>query len=175
MDSPANKQGAVIASLLVAASLSSLFFLLQPVFVYAQTPEQAQKLEKIEEKGLVPCGGTGQKACELCDIFQLAKNITDFIVYLGFFIATGAIGVGGFMIMIGGAAPSTLEQGKNAMTAGIVGLLIILFAWFIVDTSIKVLVGDVTIFDFTSTGASQFRGLENFGPWNSFKCEELGL
>lgn len=164
----------ISCTLVLGIILIGIFTFFTTSDVRAQTPEQAKQLEQIEEKGLVPCGGTGQKPCQLCDIFQLAKNITDYVVYLGFFIATGAIGVGGFMIMIGGAAPSTLEQGKNAMTAGVVGLLIILFAWFIVDLSIKVMVGSVDIKSIISGGGGA-GGFKNVGPWNSFKCEELRL
>lgn len=158
------------------------FFVLWPVSLQAQTPEQAQKLEQIEKRGLVPCGrsdapGTPseyQKSCELCDIFKLAKNITDYVAFLGFFVTAAAIGIGGFMIMIGGTMPSTLEQGKKVMTAGIVGLLIILFAWFIVDLSIKVMVGNVDVKSIISGGGGA-GGFRNIGPWNSFKCEELKL
>lgn len=146
------------------------------VFEYtnAQTPEEALKLSELERQGLVPCGTSKTKPCELCDIFKLAKNVTDGIVYLGFFVATAAVGIGGFMIMIGGAVPQTLEQGKKAMTAGIIGLLIILFAWFIVDLSIKVMVGNVDVKSIITTGGGA-GGFQNIGPWNSFQCEKFNL
>lgn len=153
-------------SVLIAA-LGVLGAVAYQVPVARAITDPAAGLSRIEQKGLVPCGGTGQAACRICDIFKLAKNITDFIVYAGFFITAAAIGIGGFMILAGAYSEDKVKQGKETLTAAIVGLIIILFAWFIVDTAIKVLVGDISL---TSPAAG---GFKNVGPWNAFQCENF--
>ena len=76
----------------------------------------------------------------LCDLIDTAINI----IYFGLSLAIFIIGpvmivVGAVMIMLAGANPSMLESGKKALTATVIGLLIVLCAYLIVNTTITVL------------------------------------
>ena len=98
---------------------------------------------------LVPCG-PGE--CAWNDLYKLAKNIIDFMIYnLIFPISAVMIVVGGIMIMTAGDSSSRVASGKEILTAAIVGLLIALLAWLIIDTIISILSD------------------KKFGPWNTFK------
>lgn len=114
--------------------ISISFYLISVVVAYA---------------GLVPCGteqsdeGIITNPCEWDDLLKLAKNIIDFIIYnLIFPLSAVMIVVGGFFIMTAGGSTERVSKGKEIATAAVVGLLIALTSWLIINTIINVLAGD---------------------------------
>lgn len=86
---------------------------------------------------LVPCGRSGQNLCTKCDLFQLLKNIIDFIVgalmpALGILLFVWA----GFLILLGGASPDLVARGKTIFRDTFFGIMIMLGAWMITNTLI---------------------------------------
>ena len=76
--------------------------------------------------GLVPCGGTGQPACNLCHIFQLIKNILDvFLFPIIPIIAALLFAIGGFLLFAAAGNPQNLGRAKTIIFATIIGLLIV--------------------------------------------------
>lgn len=135
----------------------------------AQISNSEQTLSTLEQQGVVPCGtGTNPSFCKFCDFFKLAKNVTDFIMAAGFLITVLAFAVGGFMILISSYSEEQVRRGKQIMTSSVIGLIIVLFAWLIVDTTIKALASGGNVI-YSSSGGGFFGG--TFGPWNSFNCE----
>lgn len=127
--------------IILSLILLSIFYFLFSVFV-AQAAE-----------GLVPCGpGLSTPECKWNDLLKLAKRIIDFAIYnLVFPISAVMIVVGGGFIMTAGGSTSRVTKGKEILTAAIVGLLIALLSWLIIDTIIKILAPDFE---------------SKFGPWN---------
>ncbi len=99
-------------------------------------------------QGLVPCVGI---ECQWRHLYILIDKIIDFGMYLVLPIAVVMIVVGGIMIMTSAGSEKRYSKGKEIITAGVVGLVIALLAWLIIDTIIKVLSGG------------------DFGPWNRLK------
>lgn len=98
-----------------------LFLLLSPDWVFAN--------------GLVPCGpGTGKEHCELCDFFVLLNNVLRFVLEIIPFVAAAFLIIAGIMLYFAGARPALLTQAKNIITYVVVGMVIILTAWVIVNT-----------------------------------------
>ncbi|MEK7636114.1 MAG: pilin [Patescibacteria group bacterium] len=128
-------------------------------------------LRDIESRGLVPCGTLTTSSCKLCDIFQLAKNLTDFFIYAGLMITAGFIGYGGFLILTGSYSEEKTRHGKEVLTSAITGLLILLVAWLIVDTSIKVLKDVPVLGPGAGSGASEGLLFNQLGPWNDIQCQ----
>jgi len=120
-------------------------FLLAPSFSYA-----------ICEGNIVPCGGE-QGMCTFCHLFELTNNI---IVYLMTCLAPIISGImlilGGFYLMIAGVDPGKMEQGKQIITAAIVGLIIMFVAWILLNTF------------FSSLSMAKWTGL---GTWWEFQCD----
>lgn len=100
-------------------------------------------------QGIVPCNGL---ECRFCHLFQLVKNIIDWLVRISFTLAIIFIVWGGFKIIFAGANPGLVSSGRQTIIRAVVGLVILLCAWLIVDTVLKVLTG----------GA--------WGPWNTINC-----
>jgi hypothetical protein len=103
-----------------------------------------------QAEGLVPCGpGTAEPECRWNHFYVLFKKIIDFAIYnLIFPISAVMIVVGGIMIMLAGDSSSRVATGKEIITAAVVGLLIALLSWLIIDTIMKILTGG------------------RLGPWN---------
>ena len=120
------------------------------------------------EGGLVPCGRKYDdpctKNCEctpctLCHIFVLFKRIVDFVtIDIIFPLAILMIVVGGVMLLTAGGDPGRIGGARKILTATIIGLVIILAAWLIVDTVIMFLV----------PASSPFQN------WNTINCPLCG-
>lgn len=107
------------------------------------------------EADIVPCKGLDCLSYGFCGFGMLGKNVIDFMLYtLAMPIAAIMIVYGGIMMMIAGGNESRFTQGKSAATAAVIGLVIALLAWLIIDTIIKVTTG----------------GSGPLGPWNKISC-----
>lgn len=114
------------------------------------------------EGPIVPCGITskGQPPCNLCYIGVAIMNLTDFLLYYVALPATALlVAAGGIILLIAGPSEGLHTLGKNILTSTIVGIIIVLMAWIIVDTVIKVL---------TNSDLSGDPGKlsTQWGPWN---------
>ena len=105
--------------------------------------------------GLVPCGGVDEPVCTWCHLFQVFKNVIDYALMIIFPLAAIMIVYGGITMMIARDNATKFSQGKDIMTAAVVGILIALLSWLILDTVFKII-------------APGFEG--NFGPWNELIC-----
>jgi hypothetical protein len=110
----------------------------------------------IANAGLVPCGTSTTPPCTWCHLMLLIKNIIDLLMNIVFPLAAVMIVIGGIMIMTAGGSTERVSRGKQILTAAVIGLLIALLSWLVIDTIIKVL-------------ATGWDGLK-VGPWNKLSC-----
>ncbi|MFH1392732.1 MAG: pilin [bacterium] len=96
--------------------------------------------------GLVPCGGEGEKVCELADLFILIKNIMNWLMLYGGIFATLVIAGGGIMMLISRGNPGQITKAKMWITYAVIGLLLIFTAWLIINTIMTVLGYQESIF-----------------------------
>ncbi|MEK7635833.1 MAG: hypothetical protein AAB405_01955 [Patescibacteria group bacterium] len=93
---------------------------------------------------LVPCGpGTSKASCEFCDLLTLAEKVLDFALY---YIAVPLVVIfiiyGGFVILTAGDKPERVSDGRKIITSAVIGLLIALLAWLLIDTILQVIAGN---------------------------------
>jgi len=113
--------------------LTVLVFIFFPVFVQA-----------VSFWPLVPCGtSVNPTPCNQCDLFRLLKNIIDFVL-IGLMPPAAAILFvwGGFLILMGGANPSLISQGKSIFWNTAIGVAIISSSWLITNTIIRSVAAD---------------------------------
>lgn len=113
--------------------LSVLVFVFLPVFAHA-----------VSWWPLVPCGTSVNPAqCTRCDLFRLLKNIIDFVL-MGLMPPAAAILFvwGGFLILMGGANPGWISEGKKIFWNTAIGVAIISASWLITNTIIRSLAAD---------------------------------
>jgi hypothetical protein len=99
----------------------------------------------------------------------LAQKIIDFITGLLFVLAPILIAAGGLMILFGGAKPDMISTGKKIITNAIIGIIIALLAWTVINMIFNNLVGSTT----DSTGQKVGKTLS--GPWNEINCTGGGI
>lgn len=105
---------------------------------------------------LVPCGTSTTPTCTWCHLMQLIKNIIDLLMSIIFPLAAVMIVVGGITIATAGGSTERVAKGRQIVTAAVIGILIALLSWLIIDTLIKVMA--------TNWGSLQI------GPWNKLGC-----
>ncbi len=86
-------------------------------------------------KGLVPCGGQGEPMCTLCDFATLANNIIEFMLFkLILPIGTLVLMYAGIMFMANASNPGNIEKAKKIFSTTIIGIVIALSAWLVINT-----------------------------------------
>lgn len=85
-------------------------------------------------RGLVPCGGQDEGPCNLCFLFLLLQNVMNFMVNTVGIVATLFLIIGGIIIVASGTNKTLYEKGKNVVTNTIVGTIIVLGAWVVINT-----------------------------------------
>lgn len=103
---------------------------------------------------LVPCSGP---ACKWCDVFALLQKVLNTGTSILVFIVIIFIMYGGLLYIIGGSAGSDAQtkRAKEIIMDAIVGFVLILLAWLLVNTVIVGLSG-ANLQDFLSISCQQF-------------------
>ncbi|MEX2090613.1 MAG: putative Ig domain-containing protein, partial [Candidatus Paceibacterota bacterium] len=113
------------------------------------------------------CGTSANPAeCTRCDLFKLFKNIIDFVL-VGLMPPVAAILFvwGGFLILMGGANPGNITQGRTIFWNTFMGVVIISASWLLTNTVIRSLaVETVTINGVVKNVAKE---------WWKFECREV--
>jgi len=100
------------------------------------------------------CEGT---ECSACHIALLGNTLISWLIGFITILFAVLIVVAGFGLVVSNGNPSALTAAKSRFTNAIIGLLIVLSAWLIVDTLMRGLIG----------GNGQITG---YGPWTEIQC-----
>jgi hypothetical protein len=91
---------------------------------------------------IVPPGCNGQGGCQnICDIAALAQNILNDAIFIAVFLSAGLFAWAGLKMLVSPASPGQQGQAKTLFFNVLVGFLIILAAWLIIDTIMRVMLG----------------------------------
>lgn len=90
------------------------------------------------QEGLVPCGNPGQAQCEFIDLFRLLHNILEFAIFqLAPILATLMVAVGGFLMLTAAGNAGRFAKGIDFIKNALIGYLIVLASWLIVNTVLQ--------------------------------------
>ncbi len=107
----------------------------------------------VPQTGACSCPGTAPGwGC----VLQTVQTFMNFIVYAGVLVCVLFIAYGGFSLIVSGGNPEGLSTAKTRITNAIIGIVVTLCAWLMVDFVMKVLYNPDTVFEG-----------QNFGPWNA--------
>lgn len=123
--------------------------------------------------GILPaCTEVGD--CGLCDFVDLFINFTELILSLVGLIAVLLFIIGGIFYIISGGNPERAKRGKQIIVGTVIGSIIVMGAWLIVNFSIAALVGadlnDVTIFPVLSDEGTPTGGGDE---WWEIACDPV--
>ncbi|MDO8482142.1 MAG: hypothetical protein Q7S75_03635 [bacterium] len=118
-------------------SLALLVFLTAPAIVSsAVIPGQ-----------IVTCDGVN---CTICHLATVAQNVLNTGIFVAVFLSAILFAWAGFKYLTNVANPGGVNEAKSLFGSVLVGLLIILGAWLVIDTLMRTLVNPNAL----------------FGPWN---------
>jgi hypothetical protein len=107
--------------------------------------------------GLVPCDGPD---CDICSIVSLGHNVLNFLVLASLLLATIMFAYAGIEMLIHSDNPGQIAQARSMLINVMIGMVILLAAWLMVDTVMKVMFTD-----------KAFAGLPGAGkPWQDILC-----
>lgn len=101
--------------------------------------------------GIVPCNGPD---CRACDFVQLGQNLINWFIAISASTIALTFAWGGMKMVMSGGDMGAVSSARAIMTNSIIGLIIILGSWLIVDTMLKLFLDD-----------------QSYGVWNVVKCE----
>lgn len=115
--------------------------LMTPSFVFGQ--------------GLVPqCSrGEGSDPCQFCHVVELVNNVVAWLVAVLGIIAALIIIYAGFLMVASGGNASAKEKAKGFITNIVIGYVLVLGAWILIDTGFRALIGG-----------------QSYGMWNQIQC-----
>lgn len=91
--------------------------------------------------------------CSLCDGLQVAINVVNGLTTAAIVITTAMIIYGAVRLMLSGGSEQMVKDAKSTITSAVIGLIIVLCAWLIINTVIHIISGNV-----------------NF-PWANIQCK----
>ncbi len=103
--------------------------------------------------GIVPCGGTGQGECRACDFVKLGQNLINWFIAISASTIALTFAVGGMKMVMSGGDTGAVSSARTMMTNSVIGLIIILGSWLIVDSMLKLFLND-----------------QSYGVWNEVQC-----
>ena len=118
--------------------------LLSALFLVLLLPETAAA------QGFVPCSGTD---CEMCHLVEMGNSILQWLIVVLSVVAGLIFAFAGLKLVTSGGNPGAKDAAKSMFVNVIVGYLLVLASWLIVDTLMKMLVDDAQV-----------------GPWNRVAC-----
>ena len=127
-----------------AAALAAL-----PLTVFAATSDFFGPI--VPQSGACHCDTAMDWGC----VVLVLHNVLNVLVSVSVIAVVFFIALAGFSLMTSGANPAARTKARNRMLNAIVGLVLVLGAFLVVDTVMKVLYNPATAFD---SGT--------FGPWN---------
>lgn len=104
-------------------------------------------------QGLVPCSGPD---CNACHLVQLGQNVLNFLITLAASVAAIMFAVAGVIYVSAQGDTGKISQAHSIFTNVLIGLVITLSAWLIIDTVMKTLLDE----GFSS----------GLGAWNQVQC-----
>ena len=113
-----------------------------------------------QDEGLVPCGGEGDPECQACHVVQLAQNILTWVINIMASIIALIFVIGGIKMVMSAGDTGAVKQARKMITNSVIGFIILLTAWLIMDTVLKTFVNE----DALKEGG--------MGPWHQVQCVE---
>ena len=114
--------------ILVSFCFGILFFSVPNVF--------AQEVTEIAQ--LAGCSGVD---CSACNVVHLANGGIKWLIGILFVVFALLLAIAGVKLVTSGGNHHALDEAKSSFTNAIIGFMIILSAWLIVDTIMRALVG----------------------------------
>lgn len=110
----------------------------------------------VSAQGFVTCVG---RECNLCHLISTGQNLLNWLVAILTVVAVMVLVYAGYRLVSSGGNTEVRDLAKQILINVIVGYIIVLAAWLLVDTGMRMLLNQAI---FGPSGS--------FGPWNRVEC-----
>ncbi len=121
----------------------------------------------VDAAGLVTCDGTD---CSLCNLAQMVNVIILWLFGIIFLIFAVIMFSAGWGLVTSGGNQTALNDAKTKFQNALIGLLIVMAAWLLIDTIMKGLVGGGSVVDKDGNPVSGGT-ISGWGPWADVRCQ----
>jgi len=90
------------------------------------------------QEGIVQCSGID---CNFCDVVTMTNSIIEWVITLSVPFAILLLAYAGFKMLTSAGNPESLQQAKKILISSSIGIMLMLGAWTIVDSFLKVVAG----------------------------------
>ena len=97
--------------------------------------------EETTTGGLVQLSGCSGPDCSACNAVDMLNGFIKWLIGIMFVLCGALLAVAGVRLVTSGGNSHTLDEAKGMLTNAIIGMIIILSAWLIIDTVMRGLVG----------------------------------
>lgn len=108
----------------------------------------------VDAAGLVTCDGVD---CSLCNLVQMVNVIIIWLFGIIFLIFAVIMFIAGWGLVTSGGNQSALNDAKTKFQNALIGLLIVMAAWLLIDTIMK--------------GLLPGGEIAGWGPWTNVQCQ----
>jgi len=162
MQSPARVFGVFVSTLMVVLGCVLTFWVAIPTTAHAQLV--ISDLVTCGDNVVVSDGGsyfeyTGE--CDVCDFQRLLQRILSFLIAVMTAVAALLFANAGVLYVTSPANPAAVSKAHKIFMNTLVGVLIILSAYLLIDFGMKALLGGERV--------NEGR-VNNIGPWNEILC-----
>ena len=127
---------------LLFITIFTCFLAISPVF--AQAPP-ATSPSVITPETIKCIEGTEDQPSNICCFLDMFINISNVVLYLIGIFAIVMFIYGGVIMITAYGAEARIKWGKDILVATVIGIFIVLFAWFFVNVLIQINLGDSSI------------------------------
>ena len=118
----------------------------------------------VQARGLVPCGGDGEKTCDVKDIFVLIARVTNWLLMAAGVYAAYKITQAGFNMVTSMGNEESITKNRKSLSNAVVGFVFTMMAFMFINTVVNIILRGATNdpackIDFTDP----FTYLENTG------------
>lgn len=92
-----------------------------------------------DARGLVPCGGDGEKPCNITDIFILIAHTTNWLILMAGIMAVYNIISAGFWLVLSMGDQEAITTKRKAILDAIIGFIMVMMAFMFMNTVVNLL------------------------------------
>lgn len=121
-------------------------------------------LPEMASAQLVPCSGGPSDPCDTCHVIALVNEVISWLIGILFLVFAILMSVAGIQLVTSGGNTSALEAAKSKFKNALIGIIITMAAWLMVDTLLKVILNNGEI-EWQQEGGGVIPR-----PWQEIEC-----
>ncbi len=91
----------------------------------------------VSAAGLVPCGGPSEPSCGTCEVIAMGNTLITSLIGVLFVVFAIIVVYAGMGLVTSGGNPAAKTAAKSKLTNALIGFIIVLAAWLLVDTIMR--------------------------------------